>query len=70
MMTQRIPGYIKKQLAIPGLESLEKAATVADRKRKTYDEQLKALQSRILTLELEVSLLRIQIEKGAGLQCE
>ena len=63
-MAQKIPDYISKQLQIPGLEGLEKASTVADRKRTTYEEQLKALQSRILTLELEVSLLWILVEKG------
>ena len=53
-----------KQMVIPGLEGLEKAATDAAHKRKTYEEQLKALQDRILSLEVEVSLLRILVEKG------
>ena len=53
-----------EQLAIPGLEGPEKAADNARQKRKTLQEQIKALQDRVLRLELEISLLRILVEKG------
>jgi len=53
------------QLPIPGLEGLEKAAADAREKQKTLREQLRALQDRVLRLELEMSLLRILLEKGA-----
>ena len=56
---------MKKQPPIPGLEELVKTRTLADTKHTTFQEQLKALQDRILSLELEVSLLRILVEKGA-----
>ena len=52
-----------KQLVIPGLEELEKAADNVTKKRMTYEEQIKALQGRLLSLELEVTLLRILLEK-------
>jgi len=54
------------QLPIPGLEGLEKAATNAREKQKTLREQIRALSDRILALELEVSLLRILLEKGGS----
>jgi len=54
-----------KQLRIPGLEGLEKAAASAQEKQKTLREQLQALKSRMLALEIEVSLLKILLEKGA-----
>jgi hypothetical protein len=52
-----------KQLVIPGLEGLEKASDNVTKKRMTYEEQIKALQGRLLSLELEVTLLRILLEK-------
>ena len=52
------------QQKIPGLEELEIAATRVQEKRDSLEEQVKALKARILKLELEVSLLRIRIEKG------
>ena len=52
-----------KQPMIPGLEGLEKATANADHKRQTLEQQIKALQDRVLALELELSLLRIQMEK-------
>jgi len=55
-----------KQLPIPGLEGLEKAATDASEKQKTLRDQIRALSDRILALELEVSLLRILLEKGGS----
>jgi len=51
------------QLPIPGLESLEIATANTSRKRQTLEQQIKALQDRVLRLELELSLLRIQMEK-------
>ena len=54
---------MKKQPPIPGLEDLVKTRTHADTKHTTFQEQLKALQDRVLSLEFEVSLLRIQLEK-------
>jgi len=54
------------QLPIPGLEGLEKAAANAREKQQTIREQIRALNDRILALELEVSLLRILLEKGDG----
>jgi len=54
---------MKRQPMIPGLEGLEKATANADHKRQTLEQQIKALQDRVLALELELSLLRIQMEK-------
>ena len=51
-----------KQLRIRGLEGLEKATANASRKRQNLSQQIKALQDRVLRLELEVSLLRILME--------
>ena len=50
---------MKDQLRLPGLESPE-----AKQNRPKANDQVQALEKRILALELEVSLLRIQIEKG------
>ncbi len=50
------------QLPIPGLEMLKRATTNAGHKRQTLEQQFKALQDRVLTLELEVSLLRILMD--------
>jgi len=61
VMAQRLAGYISKQLPIPGLES----KFILRRKEKTdAQDQLRDLQDRVLKLELEVSLLRILMEKG------
>ena len=54
---------MKRQPMIPGLESLKIATANARRKRQTLEQQIKALQDRVLRLELELSLLRIQMEK-------
>jgi len=54
------------QLPIPGLEGLEKAAANAREKQKTLRDQIRALNDRILVLELEVSLLKIFLEKGGN----
>ncbi len=54
-MTNRYPN----QPAIPGLPPPEPKAT-----RPTTEERLAHLEERLLTLELEVSLLRILMEKG------
>ena len=58
-MAQRIPDYIKKQLPIPGLPVPE-----AKIRKLTAEERLADLTHRLLALELEVSLLRILMEKG------
>lgn len=50
-----------KQLSIPGLEMPPRPAKV---KRPDADERLATLESRMLKLELEISLLRILMEKG------
>lgn len=57
---------MKCQPPIPGLEALVKARTNAETKHTTFQERLKALQDRLLSLELEVSLLRIQLENSRG----
>lgn len=61
----------KKQLPIPGLEELIRDGTNADKSRETLEEIfrplaqiIKSLEDRILKLEIEVNLLRIQVEKG------
>ncbi|MFH0769624.1 MAG: hypothetical protein V1932_08730 [Chloroflexota bacterium] len=54
-MTNRYPN----QPVIPGLPPPEPKAT-----RPTTEERLAHLEERLLTLELEVSLLRILMEKG------
>ena len=52
------------QLTIPGLEKLEIAATRVQERRESLEEQVKAIKDRVLKMELELSLLRIQVEKG------
>jgi len=54
------------QLPIPGLEGLEKTVINAREKQKTLRDQIRALSDRILALELEVSLLKILLEKGGS----
>jgi len=54
---------MSNQPLIPGLEAIEESAAKASQKRRSLLEQIRALESRILTLELEVSLLQIIIEK-------
>lgn len=49
-----------KQPAIPGLEP----PTAIERPKLTLRDQVSQLQDRVLKLELEVSLLRILLEKG------
>lgn len=58
-MAQRIPDYIKKQLPIPGLPIPEPKS-----KPPTRDARILSLESKVRGLELEVSLLRILMEKG------
>lgn len=60
-MAQKLPGYIRKQLSIPGLECPVKAL---DPRPQTLREQVEALQNRLRHLELEVTLLRILLEEG------
>ena len=60
-MAGRIPGYIRKQLPIPGLEGPVKTRVPMTR---PLGEQVRALESRIFALELELSLLRIILERG------
>ena len=50
-----------KQLSIPGLP-----ATEPKEKRPMKAEHLSQLEGRILALELEVSLLRIQLDNDRG----
>jgi len=52
-----------EQPEIPGLEGLERSVKNAQEKRKALHEEMSSLQDRVLRLELEVSLLRIQLEK-------
>ena len=52
------------QPTIPGLEKLEIAATKVQENRKSLEEQFLELKNRVLKLEVEVILLRLQIEKG------
>ena len=60
-----LPDYLKKQLPIPGLP-------LPERKSKLVPEQaqlalrLNDIESRLLKLELELTLLKIQIEKGGA----
>lgn len=54
------------QLSIPGLECLVKAKTNADTKQEIFHQELRSLCDRVLNLELEVSLLRILVEKGGS----
>lgn len=48
-----------KQLSIPGLPTPERKV-----KKPATEEKIDALESRLLRLELELSLLRILVEKG------
>ena len=52
---------MNEQMVIPGMESL-----VSEQKRKKpgIRQEIAELQSRMLRLELELVLLRIQIERG------
>jgi len=52
------------QPTIPGLEKLEIAATRVQERRESLEEQFLDLKNRVLKLEMEVILLRIQVEKG------
>jgi hypothetical protein len=52
-----------EQLVIPGMESL---APVPRQKRPGIRQEIAELQSRLLRLELELTLLRIQVEKDEG----
>lgn len=58
-MTSEKSDYINRQLAIPGMEIPE----VTNVRKQTLQQQVAALQERILRLEIEVSLLIIQMEK-------
>ena len=61
-MSRKIPGYIRKQLPIPGLESPKRNETGV--RKPTLQEQINTLQDRILNLELDISLLQIFLERG------
>ena len=63
-MSQKMPEYIRKQLPIPGLEVMSKAATEAESKKLTLQEKVEELHKRVFSLEVEVSLLQILLEKG------
>jgi len=52
------------QPTIPGLEKLEIAAARVQERRESLEEQFLDLKNRVLKLEMEVILLRIQVEKG------
>lgn len=59
-----------KQPPIPGLEELVKARAEADKKRETVEEVFRplarliaSLQERVLSLELQLSLLKTQVKK-------
>ena len=52
------------QPTIPGLEKLEIGAARVQERRESLDEQFLDLKNRVLKLEMEVILLRIQVEKG------
>ena len=47
-----------KQMVIPGLETTKKVSVTKPRRRQTPN-----LESRLLALELEVYLLKVQLEK-------
>lgn len=51
------------QPTIPGLEKLEIAAARVQERRESLEEQFLDLKNRVLKLEMEISLLRIQLEK-------
>jgi hypothetical protein len=55
---QKVPDYIRKQLSIPGLP-------VPEPEPKLVPEQAQhSIESRLLKLELELTLLKILVEKG------
>lgn len=56
---------MNKQLRIPGLEALEKARDRAKDKESIFLQRLPALENRVLTLELEVSKLKVLLVKKA-----
>ena len=55
-MSKRI---LDKQLSIPGLP-----VPVPKSKPLTHDERIATLESRVLCLELELTLIRLQLEQG------
>jgi len=60
----RIPYYIRKQIPIPGLDNgLPVEKQLKNSGKSTLQEQLARLESRVLSLELGISLIRIQMEK-------
>jgi len=56
----------QEQPEIPGLEGLEKSVINVQEKREALRDEIQRLGERVLKLELEVSLLRIQLEKEAS----
>lgn len=54
------------QPPIPGLEGPIKARVNADKKYKTFQEQLKLLQDRVLCLEMEFTILKTQLKNPPG----
>ena len=55
---------LSEQMEIPGFERLEGSVRNVQEKREALFEEMRSLQARVLKLELEISLLRIQLEKG------
>lgn len=51
-----------KQLTIPGLEPFNRAKPSKRLECVTDKERIAQLEARVLTLELELTLLRIQVE--------
>jgi hypothetical protein len=62
-LMQKVPDYIKKQLSIPGLPVPEPKPELIS-KQAQLALRLNQIECRLLSLELELSLLKIQIEKG------
>jgi hypothetical protein len=61
---RRLPDYLKKQLSIPGLPVPEpKAKPISEQAQLAL--RLNDLESRVLKLELELSLLKIQMDKAS-----
>jgi len=56
-----------KQMVIPGLESL--APPKPKVKPPTIRQQLADLQEKVIELDVEVTLVRSQLERGSG-QCQ
>ena len=52
-----------EQPEIPGLEALGRSVENVQEKREALREEIRSLGDRVLKLELELSLLRIQLEK-------